>query len=48
MKIAVGGVVLILAIGCIVFLMKGMDGAKQPKRGRADDRAGEDGIRGRH
>lgn len=31
MKIAVGGVVLILAIGCIVFLMKGMDGAKQPK-----------------
>lgn len=31
MKIAVGGVVLILAIGCIVFLMKGMDGGKQPK-----------------
>ena len=28
MKIAIGGVVLILAISCIAFLIKGMNGAK--------------------
>ena len=53
MKIAIGGVVLILAISCIAFFDKGNEwgkagGNRVRKRCGVDYRAGEDRIRGRH